>query len=245
MKKTFSSTTLKYIAIIAMTIDHTALLMVSSDNFIYYFMRLIGRLTAPIMAFFISEGFQHSKNLRKYFFRLLFFGFISQPFYYYMICKNCSFSVFAFCTNLNVMFTLSLSLLILICLNNNKIPLYLKIILISMCFVTADICDWSYILPTWALIFYFFRKNSKLKFILYIAASLTLLLIRYYPYYESFISFSFNFGVLLALVPLELYNGKRQKSNNNFSKKLNRWIFYFYYPLHILILIIIDFLFIK
>lgn len=59
---------IKLIAIIAMTIDH------ASDLFFPGFpiepvvigLHLIGRVTAPIMWFFVCEGFYYTKNVKKY-----------------------------------------------------------------------------------------------------------------------------------------------------------------------------------
>lgn len=76
MEKRLNSNHLKLIAIIAMTVDHF------TDLFYPGFpiavlpitMHLIGRLTAPIMWFFIAEGYHYTKNIRKYMFRLGLFG---------------------------------------------------------------------------------------------------------------------------------------------------------------------------
>ena len=67
MKK-LNSNHLKLIAIIAMTIDHIAdLLYPGMPNLIVpNILHIIGRLTAPIMFFFICEGYHHTKNLKKY-----------------------------------------------------------------------------------------------------------------------------------------------------------------------------------
>jgi len=54
--KGLNSTQLKKIAIIAMTIDHIAWLLPLNNMAIPYFMHVFGRITAPIMWFFISEG---------------------------------------------------------------------------------------------------------------------------------------------------------------------------------------------
>ena len=64
MKK-FNSNHLKLIAIIAMTIDHIADLIYPGmqNNIISIILHIIGRLTAPIMFFFICEGFYYTKNL--------------------------------------------------------------------------------------------------------------------------------------------------------------------------------------
>ena len=49
-----------------MVIDHIAAAFLSNDSAITVIMRMIGRLTAPTMAFFIVEGYFHTKNKKKY-----------------------------------------------------------------------------------------------------------------------------------------------------------------------------------
>ena len=78
MKKILNRTFLKLLAITAMTCDHAALAFLSSDSVLYYLMRGFGRITAPIMAFFIAEGFMHTKSRIKYLSRLGAFALISQ-----------------------------------------------------------------------------------------------------------------------------------------------------------------------
>ena len=73
-----TSFALKIIAMITMLIDH------SGDA---YFkrttaMNFIGRIAFPIFAFQITEGYTHTKNLKKYFLRLFIFALLSQiPFW--------------------------------------------------------------------------------------------------------------------------------------------------------------------
>src|SRR5699024_9839132 len=38
----------------------------------------LGRIAFPLFAFFISEGYIHTKNVKKYFLRLIIFALISQ-----------------------------------------------------------------------------------------------------------------------------------------------------------------------
>ena len=64
---------IKYIALIAMLIDHFAMFFLShsiaqasvSRIALYSFMRVIGRLTAPIMIYFLVEGFIHTSSRKK------------------------------------------------------------------------------------------------------------------------------------------------------------------------------------
>ena len=67
MKK-LNSNYLKIIAIIAMTIDHLADLLYPNmqNNIVPIILHVIGRLTAPIMFFFICEGYYYTKNLKIY-----------------------------------------------------------------------------------------------------------------------------------------------------------------------------------
>ena len=101
MKK-LNSNHLKIIAIIAMTIDHIAdLLYPGMPNiFISNVMHIIGRLTAPIMFFFICEGYHYTKDIKKYISRLFIFALISHFAYCFAFGINfIPFSTFSFfCT---------------------------------------------------------------------------------------------------------------------------------------------------
>lgn len=72
-----SRKTLKIIAIIAMVIDHTAYLFIRRAD-LYFAMRTVGRLTAPIMCFFIAEGYKHTSSKLRYGLRLFIFAVLSQ-----------------------------------------------------------------------------------------------------------------------------------------------------------------------
>lgn len=96
-----SSFVLKMIAVFSMCFDHFGYLF-SAGNF--SFCNLIGRLAFPIFAFQISEGYTHTRDLKKYFWRLFLFAVISQiPF-------NLFEYAFGFDLTLNIFFTLLLGL---------------------------------------------------------------------------------------------------------------------------------------
>jgi len=77
--KEITSNSIKIIAIIAMTIDHVTWKFCPGFQItpLLLFLHLIGRLAAPIMMFFIVEGYYHTKNIKKYIFRLFLFAIIS------------------------------------------------------------------------------------------------------------------------------------------------------------------------
>ena len=228
MKKKWSALTLKLLAIIAMTVDHTALVFVPEDTLLYYFMRMFGRLTAPIMAFLIAEGFQHTRSRKKYFFRLAAFALISQPLYYVMNFGQLPDSLLNMIGNWNVMVSLALALLCLIVLES-RLPETPRLILVAVLISLGTFADWSLMIPVWTVIFYVFRKDFQKKAILFAVASVVLQTVIFAKYFDSFALFTFQYGTLFALIPISLYNGERGSVRH---RKLQRWFFYFYYPAH-------------
>ena len=77
--KLLNSDHIKLIAIIAMTIDHATDLLYPGfpSEPVPFALHFIGRLTAPIMWFFICEGYHYTKDVRKYMLRLGIFAIIS------------------------------------------------------------------------------------------------------------------------------------------------------------------------
>lgn len=211
-----------------MTVDHMAFMFVPPESPLYFMMRLIGRLTAPIMSFFIVEGFIHTRNYKKYFFRMFAFAIISQPFYFIMIFRRTPQNTAEFFMHLNVMFNFCVSL-IMLKIVSGKLRTEKKIFLSGICFMLADLCDWSFIIPAWVLIFFFFRNSTKIRTLLFISVSVILMILKNLEIY--------NIGVIMAIVPIALYNGKRSEKH----RKINRWFFYIYYPLHIAVIEIFFF----
>ena len=98
---------LKIIAIISMFCDHLGDAIFKGFSYFNY----IGRIAFPIFAFQISEGYIHTKNLKKYLIRLMVFALISQIPYILFL------SLYSRGVRLNVFFTLALGL-IAICLHS-------------------------------------------------------------------------------------------------------------------------------
>ncbi len=221
--KNLSAFTLKSIAIIAMLIDHTGAILIDC-----IILRIIGRLTLPIMAFFIAEGYYKTHDIKAYLKRMLIFALISVPPFY-----------FAFGRFGNVMFTLLFALCILWIWDN--IDSYLLRCLISLVFLCASLfCDWSAFGVLFVLLFAFFRTDFKKQAIAFTILSLIMV-------FADMISIFINSGpvlgalkpvyqlaVLLALPLLYKYSGERGKDM--------RWLFYSFYPLHLLVLSLVRLL---
>ena len=227
---------IKLLAITAMALDHITLVFVPSSSILYYMMRLIGRLTAPLMAFMLAEGYRYTRSRPKYLLRLVIFALISQPFYFRLALGRMPKSILECSTHWNVMFTLAVALMSLMLLES-KIPIVPRLILVGMCISLAQFGDWSYMIPVWAIIFHAFRDNKRRSAALFTTVSLVLQTLIWLPQYDSFAAFSYQYGTLLALIPIQFYNGKR---GNVLHKNLNRWFFYVYYPLHMTVLLLIK-----
>ncbi len=221
--------TLKIIAIITMLIDHIGAVLFPNIIII----RLIGRIAFPIFCFLIVEGYFHTKNLRKYLTRLFIFAFVSEIPFDLAFSNQVGNYKINFLSNLNVFFTLFFGLVVItifdkIILNPNKKMLH-KVFGtcgILFCFIISIILDTDYSVGGIGLILiiYLFRTEPAKRFIL-----------------SGLCLYSF-FGLIempgmLAFLPIGFYNGKRGINV--------KYLFYIFYPFHIIILVIIRLYFQK
>ena len=79
MKRTLSANWIKLIAIAAMTVDHLAWLLYPGypREVTPLVMHMIGRITCPVMCWFIAEGYHHTRDINKYTARLFAFAVLS------------------------------------------------------------------------------------------------------------------------------------------------------------------------
>ena len=139
MEKGLTAYQLKIIAIIAMVINHFAHIVVLLPidrgvmNAMLTPMNIIGKLTIPIMCFFVAEGYYHTRNLQIYLLRMFVFAAISQiPFYLFEHDLPSSLSMFiGDFAHFNVIFTLLMGLLALTVWKSEKLHIALKIPLIA------------------------------------------------------------------------------------------------------------------
>lgn len=241
MKKGLDSNALKTIAIIAMTIDHIAWLSFPDypHEALPVILHIIGRITCPIMCYFIAEGYHYTKNIRKYTCRLFVFALISHFAYIFAsadFVDRKSFIPFYYGNLLNqtsVIWPLAWGLVMLRIVNSEKIQKqWVKTALILLiCLVTFP-SDWSCIASLCILAFG--TNRGKLK-------TQSVWLIIYVAIYAAVYCFAIDWvyglvqmGVVLAIPFIKLYNGERGKSPR--INKFMKWLFYIYYPLHLAIL---------
>lgn len=219
MKKGLNSNALKMIAIIAITIDHITWLVFPDypHEVLPVILHTIGRLTCPIMCYFIAEGYHYTKNIRKYTCRLFVFAVISHfayifasadfvdwksfiPFYYGNILNQTS-----------VIWPLAWGLVMLRIVNSEKIPKqWVKTVLILLiCLVTFP-SDWSCIASLCILAFGTNRgklRTQSMWLIIYVAIYATV-----YCFAIDRVYGLVQMGVVLAIPFIKLYNGERGKT---------------------------------
>lgn len=231
MKK-LNSNHLKIIAIIAMTIDHIAdLLYPGMPNiFISNVMHIIGRLTAPIMFFFICEGYHYTKNVKNYISRLFIFALISHFAYCFAFGINfIPFSTGDIFNQTSIMWTLAWAVVALHILHGkNNLKEWQKWFLIILINLITFSSDFSSIAVMAILFMYDRRGNLKSQMISMMAWLTLYALISY-----LFVSKTYGLIAMTAILVYPLlknYNGKRGKA------KWLKWFFYLYYPLHLIII---------
>ena len=221
---------LKYIAVMAMIMDHCALVFVGMDNPLGVAMRVVGRLTAPIMCYFLVEGFLHTRSKKKYGSRLLIFALISQVPYIYLL------KGYFWVLKLNMMFTLFFCFMILLCLEKIGSVLLKFICVLGLGYI-CYYCDWGTMAPLWVLVFYMFKDNKK-KMASFYTVSCIFWLVRSCSVAASGGAMWHNAlwqaGSIMALPVIMAYNGENGKSS-----KFSKWFFYWFYPVHLMILGII------
>ncbi len=225
MKK-LNANHLKIIAIIAMTIDHFTWLAFPGTQTKWYVLALhaIGRITAPIMWYFIVEGYNHSKNLKKYVIRLFVFAFISH--FAYCFAFDIPFIMSDIFNATSVMWSLAWSLVALILVGRKEINAGIKTLLLILIFLITFPSDWSCI-PVFVILYMNKYKNSFKKQMLFMMIGTIMYMIVYYIFLDKV------YGLLqlctcLSIPILYLYNGKRGKLNI-------KYLFYIYYPLHLVV----------
>ena len=218
---------IKLLAIILMTVDHTAgLLFWHNPSFhtpllthgthpitAYALMRPLGRLAGPICAFLHVEGYRHTHNRVKYGRNLFLFALISE------IPWNIAHSGTLLYPVQNVFFTLFLGYLGICALEHfKKRPTRMAVSLISLLVVSILLrADYGCIGYGFILALYALRNNTVLQAVV----GCCILPSRWIA------------G--LAFIPLSMYNGKRGFVKGLFAK----YFFYVYYPLHLLVIYLI------
>lgn len=225
--RVLSGSVLKLIAIILMLIDHTGVMILYNyspatatlfsfggvDYSWYRIFRDIGRAAFPIFCFLLVEGFLHTHDRKKYGLNLFLFACISEIPWNFMFTNTWRYE------KQNVFFTLFLGYLTFCALeyfwDNQKMQLICVLALLAVSvFLKADYGWRGFV---FLLIMYWFRNEKTAQAII---GSCWL-------YYE--------WKACFAFLSINMYNGKRGFIKGKYMK----YIFYWFYPVHITLLVIL------
>ena len=216
-----SSFVLKVIACIAMVCDHIRYVVPNTNNIVTI---ALGRISYPLFAFLLTEGYSHTKDLKKYYKRIIIFALISQiPF---MMFRNLCIGVWQL---LNIMFTLLFGLIAINIYDKYKnkfvcILLTFGIIILSRIIIVDY--NWWGILTVF--LFYVFRNNKFLLAILFVAITFIYYFLRTgISMFSNMLIMEYMIFTFSSLIFIFLYNGKE-------GRKL-KYFFYWFYPIHLLI----------
>lgn len=256
-----TGTFIKIIALIAMIFDHIGYYIPNTPEEL----RWVGRLAAPIFLYFIAEGFKKTTNQKKYILRLYLFGVlmailtliinslfggtgqeITANFFatlFMVVCilylidqKKARYWVyFAFWQLLSSIFCIVFSEIII--LHNNALYYFYSAILGNSLFVEGGI-----FMVGLGVLFYFSKTKGQLIFNYTTFVILIYLLILNFgsnpgPFSYYFLPFADYQWIMIGALPFIIsYNGKRGIEI--------KYLFYVFYPLHIIVLYFIGLKFI-
>ncbi len=234
MKKSYDATQLKIIAIISMVIDHIAWGFMDFYTWQAQILHVCGRLTIPIMCFFIAQGYRKTSNLGRYVSRLVLFWLVSVVPFYLFFHKEYEYRQ-------NIIFDLLLGLLFLVCLDSRKMAKWQKVCCCTVLLVISAVIGGWPILPILYICIFYFQKGWKNKtkwfcmttvgLVVFMMIIIALNQVYHFSHYDwIWYEKTYFLGFMLALPLLKRYNGKKG------TYPLGKYFFYCFYPAHFLVL---------
>ena len=229
-----TSMSLHMMAMAFMLCDHLWGTIVSGNDWL----TCIGRLAYPIFAFMIVEGYFHTGNLKKYVLRMTLFAVISEIPFNLMMGSSI---VYPF--HQNVMWTFLISMGLIWLNEKAKGKPWREVLTgagtILLGYVLGMLLMVDYYGPgvLTVLVFYFFCQRKWWSYMgqLLCLAYINMEMLGGFTYEFTILGHTFSIArqafALLALIPIWLYHGKQGAHN-----KALRCIYYAFYPLHLLIL---------
>ena len=223
-----SSFTLKIMAIIFMSMDHIYTYFSPAGVDIPIWFGYLGKLASPIFFYLIVEGFFYTRSRTKYITRVFSMGVVMIGVDFLIGIHN------------NIFLSIGCALVMLLGIDtakNKEKPLIKRIIGVLLAIVFMVIgglfTESSIFGVAMVLIFYFFRDKKIIMSILYIAMGLFVLMSAIGPnFIEAATLWDYQWMMVFAIIPILMYNGKLGLSN-----KFIKWMFYWFYPIHLIVIV--------
>lgn len=251
MENGIDSYRLKVTALLFMLLDH-----LHSHLWFYgvwpTWISLTTRFVSPLFLYLMVEGFFHTRSRKKYLIRLsvaalimMIGNVIINLFFHNVSVSTGKYTFFSLTGPNNIFLTLALLFAVIWCLENIKnkerrvLNVFLAVIFAFLCMFTEG---GVYMLPIAVIVWYFHGK--KIWQCIGIGAFCVILLVHTlmsFPGNTSlyhYLCFDNEWAMITVIPFILLYNGKRGR-NTTFSK----YMFYVFYPVHLWILMIVNFIF--
>lgn len=226
VRKGINSNALKIIALVSMTIDHLGAILFPNLTFL----RIIGRISFPLFAFAIAEGCFYTRNKTKHFLMVFALGLVCQI-VYYINDKSLYMGVL-------IIFSVSIALIYAFdkAIKSKK-AVWWAVFIGGVCLTIFVMNILPLLIPNTFLYFDYGAPGAMLPVFIYAFKGrwkkIVITILALIP--VCAINWSIQWWSYLAIIPLSLYNGKKGKYNI-------KYLFYLYYPLHLLLIYGISYL---
>ena len=219
-KPQLTSNELKLIALVSMTLDHLGMFLFPKLTIL----RIVGRIAFPIYAYMLAEGCRHTSSRLRYFCGIFGLGVLVQIFFWYT-----RHSIYQY-----ILITFSMSLLLIFCGQEAEKKGGIWLLLGGVLLVfDAFICLLlKYFLPIRGFAVDYGLCGVLLPLLIYVARTRTQRLAAAALGLTAVCiasAYIYQWFSLLAVPLLALYHGQRG------TYRL-KYLFYAYYPIHLLIL---------
>ena len=216
---------LKLVAIIAMTADHVSTYLMEHETIVFEICQFFGNFTIVIMSYFIFQGLKYTHSVRRYAIRMLIWAVISQLPYYLLRHDS----------GLNVLVTLLGSLISVHLLDKKGWGYY--ILAFAVFLPISLFSDWAFLPLIFTMIFYEADKHDK-KWIPIIFLPAVMFVTRLVISSDSiarYISEAVAFVIVTTIIFL-----LRDRSEKRAEGMIPGFVFYVYYPFHLLMIFVIQ-----
>lgn len=234
-EKGLSRDTIKYIAMFTMLLNHIATVFMEPGTWLAELFLNLGYFTAPIMCYFLAEGYEYTRSKRKYGERLLIFALISEVPFCLAFSEGEKLSFVA----MNMIFTLFLCFLLIYVMKEVANP-FLRSFFAALLVFASLFCDWAVLAPVFTIFFVNAGNSEQKKRKAFLLGTLFFGMFNFLGgtgRFSLMTNVIYMLGSMLGpalagICILFFYNGKRAQGHRKFSK----WFFYWFYPVHLTII---------
>lgn len=234
--RVFNAWEIKLVLVVLMVLNHLEFVYGLYPESIQSLSVYISRGVAPMFAYLAVSGITHTKNLKRFCIRLWLWSgivFVGNIILSKILISNAgsisSENLIYLTVRTNICVTLAAGVLCITLIKYGKEIgsniKYLLYMIAAMFFVLGFVMEWGIVLLPFMMVTYFLQHKKEKRFWGYLAVEGIAFLLRSEIYY------------FLVFPIMAVYNGERGP-----NKSFNKYFFYVFYPLHLWIIAIINFM---